>query len=265
MRLPSVFLSHGTPMLALQEPEDDAFVRNVHAWFSKLPEKPRAVVVVSAHGLSEEGTVEISAVTKNSLIYDFRGFPAALYQVRYEAPGAPDLVPRLIELISSKGFRTEVTGRGIDHGVWVPLRVAFPDAEIPIIQVSLPHPSQPEKVLLLGKALGALRDEGVLIVGSGGMVHNLHQLQWNQKHGDPLPWARAFAEWVQARLRAKDVGAIVDFEAEAPFANLAHPTIEHFYPIFITLGASLPGDELDWIHEGYEYGTLSMDCFALRG
>ncbi len=264
IRLPSLFVSHGTPMLALQDRDEDAWVAHLQDWARALPVRPRAVVVVSAHGLSAEDTVEIAGAARHSLIYDFRGFPAALYQVEYPAPGAPELLPRLLSLLSAQNFRTEVTGRGLDHGVWVPLRAAFPEADIPVIQVSLPFPTQPQKALLLGKALAPLREEGVLIVGSGSSVHNLQQMRWSGKTGQPLPWAARFSRWVLDCLREKKVAALVGFEDESPDAALAHPTTEHFYPLFVTLGASLPGDELELIHEGVEYGTIGMECLALR-
>jgi 4,5-DOPA dioxygenase extradiol len=266
-RLPAVFLGHGTPMLALQEAdsdEGDKYVRALRAFANALPEKPQAVVVLSAHGVSPDPIVEINASERPYILYDFRGFPGPLYQIEYPVKGSPQLAVRVAALLADAGFETNLKGHsGLDHGVWIPLRAAFPDADVPIIQVSMPHPSQPEKILKLGKALAPLRDEGVLIVGSGGIVHNLDKLVWHQKNGPAAPWAKEFEAWVLERLEARDVMGLCDFEDTGPQAKLAHPTTEHFYPIFFTLGASLPGDGLLTIFEGIEYESLSMSCFAL--
>lgn len=261
-RLPALFVSHGSPMLALQ---DDAYTHALHDFCAKLPEKPKAIVVVSAHGLSEDGVVEINASEKPRLIYDFRGFPSALYQMEYPCPGAPELAARVASLVADAGFAATLNrAGGLDHGVWIPLRIAFPQADIPVLQVSMPHPSQPESVLKLGQALAPLRDEGVLLIGSGGIVHNLGKLVWHQKEGPAAPWAREYDAWVLDRLAHKDVTALCDFEASGPNARLAHPTTEHFFPLFFTVGASRFGDEFRLVHQEIQYSSFSMSCFALE-
>jgi 4,5-DOPA dioxygenase extradiol len=261
-RLPALFISHGTPMLGLQ---DDDYTHALRAYAEKLPSKPKAIVVVSAHGLSKDRTVEINAAERPRLVYDFRGFPEALYQLEYPCPGSPQLAVRMASLLTEAGFQPVLNkSSGLDHGVWIPLKIAFPEADIPVVQVSMPYPSQPELVLKMGKALSGLRDEGVLLVGSGGIVHNLGELVWHEKNGTPAPWAREFDAWVRNRLERKDVASLCDFEEGAPSSRMAHPSPEHFYPLFFTVGASAYGDSFRSIYEGIQYSSLSMSCFALE-
>jgi 4,5-DOPA dioxygenase extradiol len=265
---PALFISHGTPMLALAEstgPDADEYARALHAFGRRLP-RPRGIVVVSAHGTSHpDELVEVSIGHSTMLEYDFRGFPGELYQVEYPAPGDPDLSARVAALLSAGGFQASLsTTTRLDHGVWVPLRLAFPEADIPVVQVSMPYPGDPRLVLKLGKALAELRRDGILLVGSGGGVHNLSELQWHAKSGAAEPWALEFEEWALALIRQKNVETLLEFADESPVAARAHPTPEHFYPIFFTIGAALPGDEPAVLHRGVEYGTLSMLTFALE-
>ncbi len=260
-RQPALFLSHGTPMLGLQE---DEYTQELQRFGASLAPRPRAIVIVSAHGLSSPPVVELHAAEKPKLIYDFRGFPGELYLVEYPCPGAPDLAATLASRLSEAGFESAIeTSGGLDHGVWVPLKIAFPAANIPVLQITMPYPAQPEQVLKLGRVLAPLRDEGVLVIGSGGMVHNLSKLVWHQKHGPAEPWALEFDRWVCERLEARDVQALIHFEEEAPHGRLAHPEPEHFFPLFFTLGASAPGDRLHFIYRGFQYASLSMTSFAL--
>ena len=243
--------------------EEDECQKALRAYVADYP-APRAIVVVSAHGVTPEDTVEVTAVEINQLEYDFRGFPGELYQIEYPCPGSPSLAVQIAGLLGPTEFRAELNTRRLDHGVWIPVRALYPSAQVPVVQVSLPYPTRPEKVLLLGKTLAALRNEGVLLIGSGGLVHNLEKLNWSGKNSAASAWGLEFNSWVRAQLQSKDIGALVNFEEEAPHAELAHPTPEHFLPLFFTLGSSLTGDELDIIFEGFEYGSLSMDCLALR-
>ncbi len=274
MTLPSLFISHGTPMLALAEtsgPDADPFAEALHRFAKTLP-RPDAIIVVSAHGTSPaEGAaaqsplVEISIGHRNSVEYDFGGFPGELYQLTYPAPGAPELSARIASLLADAGFQTSLNSNWrLDHGVWVPLRIAFPSADIPVIQVSLPYPGDPRLTLKLGRALAPLRLENCLLIGSGGGVHNLGELNWAAKSSTRAePWAVEFEDWVIENLQRKDVETLLHFENEAPSAARAHPTPEHFFPIFFPIGATLPKDEAVVIHRGIEYGTLSMLTVAL--
>jgi 4,5-DOPA dioxygenase extradiol len=259
--LPSLFVSHGTPMLALA---DDDFTESLRRFAEHLPEKPQAIVVVSAHGTSNDHSVEVTAGTRNHLVYDFKGFPGELYQMEYPCPGAPELAVKIAGLLSSAAFEVSLdTSGGLDHGVWIPLRLMFPEADIPVIQIATPLRADAAQLLKIGKALAPLRNEGVLLMGSGGAVHNLRELQWHQKNAQAQPWAAEFERWLIKTLIKKDVDALIHFAEEAPQAALAHPTSEHFLPILFTVGSALSGDQAIPIYEGVQYETLSMLSFAL--
>jgi 4,5-DOPA dioxygenase extradiol len=273
---PSVFISHGTPMLALEDPRgqcqedqesrkcEDQAVLAIYSFFKSLP-KPRAVVVVSAHGVSPYPGVEVSADPNSKLFYDFWGFPAELYQVSYPCPGDPELAGKVVSLLKGAGFQASLrTGHQLDHGVWVPLKMAFPEANVPVVQVTMPQPCDPREVLKLGHALADLRKENVMILGSGGAVHNLERLVWHGKHGEAASWATAFEDWLNQMISEKNVEALLNFESEGPMAKLAHPTVEHLLPLFFALGAACPGDHYVRIFKGIQYHSLSMLSFALQ-
>lgn len=266
---PAWFLSHGAPNVLLME---DDYSESLRRLSHVLPSPPRAIVVVSAHGESESHAVQITVDARHALEYDFRGFQAEMYQATYPCPGSPELGKQIAKRVSQAGFAVElVEGRRLDHGVWVPLKLIFPDANIPVVQVLLPSGTDMEssqyasQFLRVGQAAAELRREGVLLVGSGGAVHNLSLLQWSGKAAKPAPWAVEFEAWLRAQLDARDVGAIAAFQDHAPSVALAHPTVEHFMPLLFSLGATLPGDVLDWIFEGFHYGSLSMLCVGFQG
>jgi len=213
----------------------------------------RAIVIVSAHWQTR-GQIRATSWEHAPLIYDFGGFPPELYQLTYPAPGDPALAARI------PGAAPE-TKRGLDHGAWVPLRLAWPDARIPVVQVSLPA-DDARAAFDLGRALRPLRDEGILVIGSGGIVHNLGLVHLQEKNSGVDPWAAEFDRWVAARLEARDIEGLLGYQATAPEAELSVPTPEHFNPIFVTLGASWPEDRLDTIYEGFHYGNLSMRSFV---
>ncbi|MCM2277427.1 MAG: dioxygenase [Oligoflexia bacterium] len=262
VRMPSVFLSHGSPMLALA---DDEFTHALRGFVGGFP-RPRAIVALSAHWLSQDGTVRVDAAAHPRVIHDFGGFPRELYELDYPCPGDPELAARVAALLTEQGLQAQLEARGkLDHGVWIPLRLAYPEPTIPLVQVSVPFPVDPREVLKLGRALAPLRAEGVLILGSGGAVHNLERLVWHEKNSEGAPWAREFESWLKGRIAARDIEGLLNFESEAPHAALAHPVAEHFFPIFVTLGAAWPGDRAQLIYEGVQYHSLSMFSFALVG
>jgi 4,5-DOPA dioxygenase extradiol len=259
MAFPALFVSHGAPTVAL---DDDAYTRALGAWARRRP-RPRVVVVVSAHA-EARGPVRVNAGAQPSPIYDFYGFPAPLYEVRYPAPGAPDLAREVAGAFAEAGLEPVLDARrGWDHGVWVPLRLLYPAADVPVVEVSLPVPRTPELLLTMGRALAPLREKGVLLFGSGGIVHNLRRLRWDDAEGPPEPWAAAFGAWVDERLLARDLAGVVAYASRAPHANLAVPTSEHFDPLFFVLGARDDRDEMESVFEGFRYGTLSLRSFAL--
>jgi 4,5-DOPA dioxygenase extradiol len=258
MAFPALFVSHGAPSAAL---EDDSYTRALGAWARSRP-RPRAVVVVSAHA-EAFGPVRVNTAPRPPLIYDFYGFPSALYDVRYPAPGAPDLAREVAGAFAEAGLEPVLDAqRGWDHGVWVPLRLLFPAADVPIVAVSLPAPRTEALLLAMGAALRPLRRRGVLLLGSGGIVHNLHRLGPDDG-GAPLPWAAAFDAWVEERLRSLDREGLCAYASLAPHAELAVPTSEHFDPVFFVLGALDGPDRVEGVYEGFRYGTLSLRSFAL--
>jgi 4,5-DOPA dioxygenase extradiol len=215
----------------------------------------RAIVIVSAHWQTR-GEVRATSWDHAPLLYDFGGFPKELYEITYPAPGDRDLAAHIPGAVAE-------SRRGLDHGAWVPLRLAWPEAHIPVVQVSLPAGS-PQDVFALGRALRPLRDDGIMIIGSGGIVHNLGLVHLSEKNSGIDPWAAHFDRWVAARLESRDTDALFAYRTGAPEADLAVPTPEHFDPLFVTLGAAWPEDRLDTIYEGFHYGNLSMRSFALE-
>jgi 4,5-DOPA dioxygenase extradiol len=249
MRTSSVFFAHGSPMSALGGDAHWAALKR----FGQLHLGARAIVIVSAHWQTR-GQIRATCWEHARLVYDFSGFPDELYKITYPAPGDPALAARI-------PGATPETNRGLDHGAWVPLRLAWPDAHTPVVQVSLPAGS-PEEVFALGRALRPLRDEGILIIGSGGIVHNLGLIHFSDKNSGVDPWAAEFDRWVAARIEKQDMQSLFDYAVSAPDAELAVPTPEHFAPIFIALGAAWPDERVQTIYEGFHYGNLSMRSFA---
>jgi 4,5-DOPA dioxygenase extradiol len=255
---PALFVSHGAPTVAL---EDDEYTRALEAFRARSP-RPEAIVVVSAHW-EARGPVRVTVVARPGLIYDFGGFPRALYEMEYSAPGAPALGDEAVRLLGAADLEAvSETSRGWDHGVWVPLKRLFPEAAVPILEVSLPVPRTPELLFRVGRALAPLRSQGALIFGSGGIVHNLGLLHWNEKDAAVDDWARAFDEWVAARLESRETEDILRYRERAPRADLAVPTTEHFDPLFFVLGATSEDDRPSPVYTGFHYGNLSMRTVA---
>lgn len=228
MRMPALYLSHGAPPLA----DDPVWPGELAAWSAGLP-RPTAILMVSAHW--EEAPLALGATTTVPLVYDFWGFPRHYYEVRYTAPGAPALADSVRGLLRGPGVPVQdIPDRGLDHGAYVPLVEMFPDADIPVLQVSMPT-LDPQKLMDIGRKLAPLRDEGVLIVGSGFFTHNLAAL----RHAGGVPgWSTEFDDWGRRALDAQDVDALLDFSHTSPAGALAHPRTEHFAPLFVAMGAA---------------------------
>ena len=227
-RMPAVYLSHGAPPLA----DDPLWPGELAAWSAELP-RPEAILVVSAHW--EDAPLALGSIRTIPLVYDFWGFPDKYYQVQYTAPGAPALAQSVRGLLSSAGTPVQdVPDRGLDHGAYVPLVEMYPEADVPVLQISLPT-LDPARLMEVGRKLAPLRDEGVLIMGSGFFTHNLRAL--NQQ-GSVSSVMAEFDDWGKRALAAGDVDALVDFERKAPTGRLAHPRTEHFAPLFVALGAA---------------------------
>ena len=249
-QMPVIFVSHGSPMLAL---DDDAGA-SYQQWAESLPQ-PQALLVVSAHW--ETPDVELGETVRHEeLIYDFSGFPDALYELHYPAPGAPQLAVTVSELLRDV-YPPRMTTRGIDHGVWVPLVRMWPEANIPVLQLSLPRSFDERALLALGKRLGPLRDQGVLIIGSGVLSHNLREA-FTGHHETTPDWVVLFDQWVERHAAQPD--ALVSWRSEAPYAARNHPTPEHFLPLLIVAGAAGADVAVSFPITGYEYGVLTRRC-----
>ena len=253
-RAPALFVSHGSPMFALLP---GMLGPNLAALGRQL-DGLQAIVVVSPHWQTRR--VRVTATTAPETIHDFGGFPAALYTLQYTPPGAPALADEIIALLGAAGIEADLDpGRGLDHGAWVPLRHMKPGADIPVVQVSLPIDTDTAGALQLGQALAPLRDRGVLVLGSGSLTHNLSEFR--QEVRDP-EYAQAFADWAADAVARRDIDALVDYRARAPFAARAHPTEEHYLPLLVAIGASEDGDDATLVDGGMTYTVLSMDSFG---
>ncbi|MGO8919440.1 MAG: DODA-type extradiol aromatic ring-opening family dioxygenase [Stellaceae bacterium] len=252
--LPSLFLSHGAPTLSLDPGETGASWQRV----AQLLPRPAAVLCVSAHWMTEEPAV--SAPQRNETIHDFYGFPEPLYRLTYPAPGAPALAERVAALLGGAGIATGIDGaRGLDHGAWVPLRIMYPDAAIPTIQLSIQPYRDAAWHHRLGAALAPLRGEGVLILASGGAVHNLRAVAW--EGGAAPQWAQQFDDWLAAALAEGREAELLDWVHRAPHARQAQPTPDHFLPLFVALGAAGPGARGERLYRGFTLGSLSMAAY----
>jgi 4,5-DOPA dioxygenase extradiol len=229
-RMPVLYLSHGAPPLA----DDALWTSQLAGWSARLP-RPAAILIVSAHW--EAAPVTLGATRAVPLVYDFWGFPRHYYEVTYPAPGAPALAARVRGLLGGPGTPVhDDPDRGLDHGAYVPLVEMYPDADIPVLQLSMPT-LEPERLLALGRALAPLRDEGVLVVGSGFFTHNLSEMSSGTGPDEAPGWSKEFDAWGREALATGDVDALIDFEHASPAGRIAHPRTEHFAPLFVTLGA----------------------------
>jgi len=224
--------------------------------------RPRAIVVASAHWLAPRPQVGAAAVPET--IHDFGGFPQALFDLRYPAPGDPALAQRVAGLLGDAGLHADVDpSRGLDHGVWVPLRLLYPDADIPVVPLSIQPALGPAHQFAVGRALAPLRDDGVLVIGSGSITHNLHD--WRGRDGVEAEYVRPFTAWVETRMRADDTEALLDYRRQAPFAARAHPTDEHLLPLFVAMGAAGGTLGAQRIDAGIDMGFLAMDLYRFDG
>ncbi len=256
MAMQTLFLSHGAPTLPLTDAPAREFLRRL----GPSIERPSAILVVSAHW--ETAGPVVSSVAWNDTIHDFYGFPRALYDLRYPAPGAPELAGRVAGLLDAAGFGCEIDARrGLDHGAWVPLLLMYPGADIPVLQLSIQTARGPQYHLRLGRALAALREQGVLIIGSGSFTHDLSEFRGHGAN-DPAPaWVDGFADWFDAALVGARVDELLDYRARAPFAVKNHPSEEHLLPLFVALGAAGDGARVERLHASAMHGVLRMDVY----
>ncbi|QET03359.1 MULTISPECIES: DODA-type extradiol aromatic ring-opening family dioxygenase [Cupriavidus] len=280
--LPAIYVSHGSPMLAIDPgPTGTAF--------DALGERlralaPKGIVVISAHWIYS--TLAVSTRERQEAWHDFGGFPRELYALRYDAPGSPALAARVKQALESAkvpgiSYVAEDNDRPLDHGAWMPLRYFFPDADVPVIQLALNPYLPPSRQIEIGRALAPLREEGYLIMASGSFTHNLQEVFGNGRpvqHGtDVAPYVDAFRGWMRSALdealATGDTSRIADYREQAPYARRAHPTDEHLLPFYVALGAALgpaPDDadgsaHVDRVADDVTYGVLAMDTFVFEG
>jgi 4,5-DOPA dioxygenase extradiol len=251
----SVFISHGSPMHALQPGAAG------EAWKAialRLP-RPRAILIASAHW--ETNLPMLTGAEKPETIHDFYNFPEPLYRLRYPAPGAPELARRAQSLPKEAGFTAGIDGcRGLDHGAWSPLLYMYPEADIPVVQISLQPALGPRHHVNVGRSLRKLSEEGILVIGSGHMTHNLRD--WARGQGQPAPYAREFQGWVFDKLKEKDIESLVDYRSRSPHGARAHPTDEHFLPLFFALGAAAESAQPERVYDAIDSGVLAMDAYV---
>lgn len=254
-RAPVFFISHGAPTFALEPGQLGANLRAIGQQLTGV----KAVLVVSPHWQTRE--LQVLTTPSPETIHDFGGFPAALYALQYPAPGQPELATEALRLLTQAGWPVSAdANRGLDHGAWVPLWHLLPQANIPVFQVSMPHHLDAAGALALGRALAPLRDQGVLIVGSGSLTHNLYDLQ--PPTAPAAAYAVEFAHWIRHAVSRADVEALLDYRRLAPHAERAHPTQEHLLPLLVALGASHEAEEAQVIAGDITYGVLSMESYV---
>ena len=252
---PLMFISHGAPTFALEPGVLGEQLGDIGQSLDSV----KAVLVISPHWQTAD--IEVMTNPLPETIHDFYGFPKALYELSYTVKGATAAAAKTIEVLRNAGFSVqENTTRGLDHGTWVPLMHLLPNGDIPVFQVSMPRSLDPQSAYELGQALATLRNEGVMIVASGSMTHNLHDFR--QGAGGDLPYVSSFANWVKQAVQNEQLDQLLAYRDFAPGAMRAHPTDEHFLPLFVALGARLNDVSLKTIEGGIDYGILSMDSFA---
>ncbi|WP_366945690.1 class III extradiol ring-cleavage dioxygenase [Hydrogenophaga sp.] len=259
-RLPTLFISHGSPTFAIDPGKAGLALT---ALGQSLP-RPKAILIVSPHWMTREPRVAITS--RPQTIHDFGGFPPALYELQYPAPGAPDVAVRAVSLLREAGYPAEADAEwGLDHGAWVPMLYLYPQADVPVFQVSLPARLDGERAYAFGQALAPLAAEGVLIVGSGSLTHNLHEVRFDAPDAPGETYVAEFAGWIQQVVTAGDHDRLRQLVAIAPHAQRAHPTAEHLWPLLVAAGAAGQQVAAERIDGGIRHGVLSMDGYVFGG
>ncbi|MEO2210020.1 DODA-type extradiol aromatic ring-opening family dioxygenase [Paenibacillus polymyxa] len=252
--MPSLFIAHGAPSLALEENVYTEFLQKLG---QELP-KPKAIVLFSAHW--ESTTQLVSSVANYETIYDFGGFQPELYQIKYPAQGQAETTAEVERLFAEAGIPVQTDDvRGLDHGAWVVLRLLYPDADIPVIALSVNRYLTGEQQYQVGQALASLREQDILVIGSGGTVHNLRRLNWESNGVDP--WASEFDNWLHDKLVSWDTESLFSYDTLAPSAQAAVPTPEHFVPLLLAMGAGHQNKQASLLFKAYQYGNLSLSCW----
>ena len=253
--MPSLFVSHGAPTFATEPGRAGPLLRQLA---QALP-RPKAIVVLSPHWMTPQ--VEVGFSPAPETIHDFGGFPQELYRIRYPVPGHPEVAARALALLHLEGWEARANpSRGLDHGAWVPISHMYPDADVPMLQVSMPRSLDAASAIRLGRTLAPLAGEGVLIVGSGSLTHNLYELRQGPGE-DAAQYAVEFVEWARQVVRNHDEKALANYLQSAPHAERAHPTSEHFLPLPFAFGAAPEGAPVQVLEGGILQGVLSMESY----
>jgi 4,5-DOPA dioxygenase extradiol len=253
---PSLFVSHGAPLFDVDVGSTGPALR---AW-AQAQDQPSAIVVMSPHWMARTPTVMGTPAPQTW--HDFGGFPPELYQLQYPAPGQPALAQDVVDLLQAADIEAGLDPRRpLDHGTWVPLLHMYPEADVPVLQLALPANWGPAQVYELGRELRPLRERGVLLMGTGSMTHNLGEFFGGQT--EAAPYVVEFSRWVEDKIASGDTAALLDYRQQAPHAQRAHPTDEHFLPLFFALGAAAEGARPDYLSREVRYGMLAMDALAL--
>jgi 4,5-DOPA dioxygenase extradiol len=256
---PSIFVSHGSPMLGLTESPARDFLMGLGERLGR----PRAILVASAHW--ETPTATLNAVAVNKTIHDFFGFPPELYAMRYPAPGAPELAEQASDLLCAAGLASRIDrARGLDHGAWVPLSLMYPEADIPVLQVSLQSRLGPAHHFQVGRALAPLREQGVLVIGSGSFTHDLSRIRRGSLDDPEPPDVVEFGKWFDAAITEGRTCDLMTYRTHAPHAALNHPTEEHLLPLHVAMGAAGPTARGERLHSSAMYSVLRMDAYAFH-
>lgn len=249
--LPGLFISHGSPLLALEPEQVGPALQRLS---SNLP-SPKAIIVMSAHWSSK--VLEVCTATRPKTWHDFRGFPDALSQIRYPAPGSPDLAERILQQCAEHKIEAYANStRPRDHGVWIPLLHLYPNADIPVVEISIPRTFSAHEIHKIGQILAPLRQEQILLIGSGSITHNLNELSWEDNSPTP-DWAMTFRNHIVAKLTHSDQESVLNWQ-QLPFIQKNHPTLEHLLPLFFAMGT---GTRFSIVHSSFSMGSLGMDIY----
>lgn len=255
--LPTLFISHGSPMHALQP----GAVRAVWEGLARDLPRPKAILIASAHW--ETDIPAVTGTSKPETIHDFYGFPKPLYEIQYPAPGSPEVAAKALQLLKKNFNAAEDPSRGLDHGAWSPLLHMYPKADVPVVQVAVQTQLGTQHHIEVGRALAPLAQEGVLIIGSGHLTHNLRDMDRSGGSGI-IPYARDFQAWVKERIDNHALDELADYRRLSPTGVRAHPTDEHFLPLFFALGAAGEDYKAERLYDGIEMGALAMDAYRFN-
>jgi 4,5-DOPA dioxygenase extradiol len=260
LRMPVLFIGHGSPMNVIEDSPYRRAWQNLGAQFSERWAKPKIILCISAHWLTEGWW--LTGMQQPKTIHDFGGFPQALFEQQYPAPGVPAWAERLSQLLhqphNGQPLGLDLTQWGLDHGAWSVLKPMFPAADIPVVQLSIDYHRPPAEHFAIGQQLRSLRDEGVLILASGNTVHNLRTMNRSAKDNEAFEWAIAFDQWVAEQITSGHLDELVDFHAQGDTAKLSHPSYEHFLPLLYAAGAADAGESVTFFNEGYQLASIAM-------